>query len=81
MHTGNAFVGALGSEEGVTDITVLGDTPNTAARLSSNAGEGEILVSEPACVSAGIDCSGLDSRSLELKGKSSPMEVWVMHVE
>jgi len=78
VHNGNAFVGALGSDEGTIDITVLGDTPNTAARLSSKAGEGELLISEPACASAGIDCSRLEKRSLELKGKSEPVDVWVM---
>jgi adenylate cyclase len=81
VHTGISFVGALGSEEGTTDITVLGDAPNTAARLSSSAGEGEILISEPACTSAGIDCSGLEKRSLELKGKSEPIDVRVMVVD
>ncbi|MFN2159710.1 MAG: adenylate/guanylate cyclase domain-containing protein [Anaerolineales bacterium] len=81
VHTGKAFVGALGSKEGTTDITVLGDTPNTAARLSSRAGEGEILISESACTSAGIDPTGFEKRSLELKGKSEPMDVWVMLVD
>lgn len=81
VHTGVAFVGALGSEEGVSDITVLGDAPNTAARLSSSAREGEILVSEPALSAAGIDPGGLQKRTLELKGKSQPVDVWVMRVD
>jgi adenylate cyclase len=33
VHTGTAFVGAMGSEAGTVDITVLGDVANTAARL------------------------------------------------
>ncbi len=81
VHTGVAFVGALGSEEGTADITVLGDVPNTAARLSSSAGEGEILVSESALSSAGIDPGRLQKRTLELKGKSQPVDVWVMLVD
>jgi adenylate cyclase len=36
IHTGVAFVGKVG-QEGVNDITVLGDAPNVAARLSSLA--------------------------------------------
>jgi len=49
-----AFVGAVGSDEGTVDITVLGDTANTAARLSSNAKQGEILISEAAYTAAGL---------------------------
>lgn len=81
VHTGTAFVGSLGSEEGTSDITVLGDTPNTTARLSSKAKDGEILISESAHISAGLDLGNLEKRSLELKGKSEPVEVWVMRVD
>jgi adenylate cyclase len=78
VHTGTAFVGSLGSEQGTTDITVLGDAANVAARLSTNAGIGEILVSDSAYSSAGIDLGGLEKRVLELKGKSEPLPVWVI---
>ena len=78
VHTGTAFVGSLGSEHGTTDITVLGDAANIAARLSSNAGIGEILVSDTAYSSAGIDLGGTEKRVLELKGKSEPLPVWVI---
>ena len=80
VHTGTAFVGSLGSEQGTSDITVLGDTPNTAARLSTNAGKGEILISESAYEASGLELSGLEKRALELKGKSEPVNVWVMRV-
>jgi adenylate cyclase len=78
VHTGTAFVGSLGSEQGTTDITVLGDAANIAARLSTNAGVGEILISDAAYSAAGIDLGGLKNRELELKGKSEPLLVWVM---
>lgn len=78
IHTGRAFVGAVGSHEGTTDITVLGDTPNTAARLSSSARAGEILISEAARRAAGLDVSGLERRDLELKGKSEVVSVYVL---
>lgn len=77
VHTGTAFVGSLGSKQATTDITVLGDAANVAARLSSSAGVGEILVSEPALSSAGIDPGGWEKRVLELKGKTAPFPVWV----
>jgi adenylate cyclase len=80
VHTGRAFVGSLRSEEGVSDITVLGDAPNTAARLSTSAGAGEILISQAACQAAGLDPNDLEKRSLSLKGKTEPVDVWVMGV-
>ncbi|MBI3961105.1 MAG: adenylate/guanylate cyclase domain-containing protein [Chloroflexi bacterium] len=78
VHTGRAFVGAVGSSAGTTDITVLGDAPNTAARLSSSARVGEILISEAARSAAGLDTSGLERRALELKGKSEVVAVYVL---
>jgi len=77
VHTGTAFVGSLGNT-GATDITVLGDVANTAARLSSSAGIGEILVSESACQHANIKEDHLDKRQLELKGKHNPVTVTVI---
>ena len=74
------FVGSLGSEHGTHDITVLGDAPNTAARLSTNAQQGEILISEASFTASGLDLSNLDTRELQLKGKSEPVLVWVMRV-
>jgi adenylate cyclase len=80
VHTGRAFVGAVGSEQGLTDITTLGDAPNTAARLASAAGIGEVVVSEDAANAADLDISGLESRNLELKGKSKPVAVHVIKI-
>lgn len=78
VHTGTAFVGSVGSAEGTTDITVLGDTPNTAARLSSKAQVGEILISESAFLSAEMAVGALEKRSLDLKGKSQAVTVYVL---
>ena len=78
VHTGTAFVGSLRSEEGVTDITVLGDAANIAARLSTSAGIGEVVISESAYLSAGVNLGNLEKRVLELKGKSEPLNVWII---
>ena len=80
VHTGIAFVGSVGTQQGTSDITVLGDTPNTAARLSTNARRGEILISESAYKASGLGPGDLEKRVLELKGKSHPVNVWVMRV-
>lgn len=47
VHTGMAFVGRVG-EGDACDFTAVGDAVNTAARLASSAGAGEILVSRAA---------------------------------
>lgn len=78
VHTGVAFVGAVGSDEGTVDITVLGDAANTAARLSSNAAQGEILASEAAFSAAELPIDGRERRILELKGKAEAMSVYVL---
>ncbi len=78
VHFGVAFFGAMGTAEGLTDISAKGDAVNTAARLASKAAAGEIIVSEQALREAGIDGSKLESRSLELKGISEPVLVRVM---
>jgi class 3 adenylate cyclase len=60
----------------VNNITVLGDTPNVAARLSSLARQGEILVTDTAYTAAAIAAEGLGSRQVELKGRQEPMKIW-----
>jgi adenylate cyclase len=78
VHTGLAWVGAVGDGQR-TDLTALGDTVNTTARLASAAGVGEILVSAPAAEVAGLD-AGLEHLSLDLKGKARPTDVVVLRV-
>lgn len=78
VHTGTAFVGSLGSEQGTSDITVLGDSANIAARLSTEAGVGEVLISAPAYTAADIQLGDLEKRTLSLKGRNEPLQVWVL---
>ena len=79
IHTGTAFVGSVGGE-GVTDITALGDAVNTAARLASAAGPGEVLVSEATCAAAGLETGEMEQRRLELRGRSEPVSVRVLRI-
>jgi adenylate cyclase len=76
IHTGIAYVGSVLSESGAADISVLGDTPNTGARLASLAAAGEILVSQATAAAAGLDASGAEIQRLNLKGRDEPVEVW-----
>jgi adenylate cyclase len=78
VHSGRAYFGAMGTADGLTDISAIGEEVNTAARLASKAAAGEIIISEQALKEAGIDGSKLESRSLELKGISEPLLVHVM---
>lgn len=79
VHYGIAYFGAMGNADGLTEISAIGDEVNLAARLASKASQGEIIVSEQALNQAGMAFTGLESRSLELKGISEPIQVRVMH--
>jgi adenylate cyclase len=80
IHTGVAFVGVVGGTDNQpTDFTALGDNVNITARLASQAGSGEILISEAAYTQAGLDL-GLEHKLLEIKGKDEPLGVWVMQI-
>jgi len=76
VNTGPAYVGAIG-EGPDTELTAMGDTVNTTARLASAAGAGEILVTPSAAENAGLSGAGAERRSLSLKGKSQPTDVLV----
>lgn len=80
VHTGRAFVGAVGAGDGVNEIAVLGSAANLCARLSSQAAAGEILISEEAAALAGLQDEGQERRALELKGISEKIPVRVIKV-
>jgi adenylate cyclase len=78
VHTGTAFVGVVGADNSTADFTALGDNVNITARLASEAGPGEILVSDEAYTSSSLNLGELERRQLELKGKSEPIGVHVL---
>jgi adenylate cyclase len=81
VHTATAWVGAVGSQGQVKDVTALGDPVNTTARLASAAGTGEILVTGAAARASGLSTDDLERRELELKGKAAPVPVFVLGVD
>lgn len=78
IHTGVAYVGSMHTEGGVSNISMLGDSVNITARLTSQAGIGEILMSEATRQAANLAESGLTPRSLKLKGKSEEVSGWML---
>lgn len=81
VHTGPAYVGVVGGgEDNPSDFTALGDNVNIAARLASQAGPGEILISEAAYSASGVELEGLERQQLALKGKSEPVEVRLLRL-
>jgi adenylate cyclase len=75
-HTGVAYVGRVG-EGDACDFTAVGDAVNTAARLASSAGAGELLVSRAAAEAASFDSSALETRTLELRGRDETVDAVV----
>ena len=76
VHTGTSFVGAVG-EGDARDFTALSDTINTAARLTDLAGAGEILVTAEAATAGALETTGLERRTLELRGRDQSVDAWV----
>ena len=72
VATGEVFMGNVGEGE-VRDFTVIGDTVNTAARLQSLSGPGDVLISDKTFRAASADVGKTESRTLELKGKEEPV--------
>ena len=80
FNTGVAYVGSVNADNGITDISMLGDSVNTAARLTSLAGAGEILISEATRKAADLQPDGMESRNLQLKGKSREVKAWALRI-
>ena len=81
IHTGPAYVGTVGHGEGVNEIAVLGSAANLAARLSSEAKQGEVLISQDALVCANHSGEGMQRQELALKGVSESVQVHGLRIE
>jgi adenylate cyclase len=80
VHSGVAYVGSLGSSEQISDFTALGDPVNTTARLASLARAGELLVSVAAAELAGLDGSGADRRTVDVRGREAGLDVLALEI-
>ena len=77
LDVGRAYVGNVGSGE-VKDFTALGDVVNTAARLQSSAGAGQIVMSGRLFDRLSEQPADATSTTLDLKGKQAPEPVRVL---
>ena len=80
VHSGLAFVGSTGADQTVTDFTALGDVVNITARLAGAAAAGELLVSVTAAEAGDLDSSAVEHRTLDVRGRSDPVEVVALRV-
>ena len=75
VHTGEAMVGNLGSEQ-YQNFTAIGDTVNVAARLQSQAKAGEVICSAALLQAAGDGVRAAALGALDLKGRKSKVEAF-----
>lgn len=75
VHSGEAVVGNLGSEEYMT-YTAIGDTVNVAARLQGAASPGEVLCSGAVLEQAGPQVQAAPLGPLTVKGRVAPIEAF-----
>jgi adenylate cyclase len=77
VNTGEVVVGQMGSSLR-KQYTVIGDTVNTAARLCSAAGGGEIIIGEETWEAIGDQLVVEETEPLPLKGKSKRFRTFVV---
>ncbi|MFI6480544.1 AAA family ATPase [Nonomuraea sp. NPDC050663] len=75
-HCGIAYGAVMVVSEPGSDVRVVGDTVNTAARLQSAAGDGEILLGEGAARLVRRHAVTDEVPPLRLKGKRDPVRAW-----
>ncbi len=74
LHTGVATIGYIGSDKR-SEYTAIGDTVNLAARLQSNAGGGEILMSDATAEACGNRIPFKERDPMMVKNRTQPVNV------
>ncbi|MBN2403578.1 MAG: adenylate/guanylate cyclase domain-containing protein [Spirochaetes bacterium] len=74
IHGGDVVVGNIGTKTRMV-FTCIGDAVNLSARLCSNAGAGEILISKSIYDRSKKKYSGINSAPISVKGKDKPINI------
>jgi adenylate cyclase len=79
IHTGACVVGEMGYRD-ISSVTAIGDAVNTASRLEVATKEFacQLVVSEDVATAAGIDLSGFQRQSIQVRGRAEPLVVYVV---
>jgi class 3 adenylate cyclase len=76
INTGEVVFGPVGPE-GRRELTVMGDTVNTAARLQTAAPRAGVLVGEDTYQASREDVEYEPVAAVKVKGKAEPLEAWL----
>jgi predicted ATPase/class 3 adenylate cyclase len=76
IDTGEVIFGPVGPE-GRRELTVMGDTVNTAARLQAAAPQAGVLVGEETHTSSCHDVEYDEQTPVRAKGKTAPVRAWL----
>lgn len=79
MHVGEAVVGLVGNPERQVNFTALGHTVVVAARLQTQAGGGEVVVSQEVHEAAGPEFDMTPRPAVRVKGVSHPVVPYLVH--
>lgn len=77
LHTGEVIEGMMGSDD-TRKYDIIGDAVNTAKRLESCAGKGEIVISESTYLSLSVLPRHATMKILSLKGKKVALKVYAL---
>jgi class 3 adenylate cyclase len=77
INTGAAVVGNVGAA-GRRSFAVIGDTPNTAARLMAAGGPGDVTIARATWERLGDGRDGAALGALRVKGRRTPVEAWTL---
>jgi PAS domain S-box-containing protein len=75
IHTGDAVLGLIGSQERI-EYTAIGDDVNTAKRLQEHSGINQILISAQIYQAVQADVEVRPLQRIKVKGKQKPLEVY-----
>lgn len=80
VQAGIAYVGNVGAD-GMMDLTALGDTVNTAARLQGMARGGEAVLGESVCADIRLRHPDVPLQQVTVRGRTEPVPIRTLRVQ